>query len=135
MRLAFPKAQFWNLKFTKSKPACNLKPIHCALMGATGWPAISKLQASKFGRRQAHVGLRRQMRSAGRGVATVPEQMMGSVDSTFLGSNCFVDVGLNCARNGRALIGVAITAIVEIAAVETAATSGQLASTCERSNG
>jgi hypothetical protein len=56
--------------------------------------------------------------------------MMGSVDSTILGSNCFADVGLNCARDGRALIGVAIIAVVEIAAA-----SGQLASTCERSNG
>ena len=60
----------------------------------------------------------------------MPEQMMGSVDSTILGSNGFVDVGLNCARDGRARIDVAIIAVVEIAAV-----SGQLASTCERSNG
>jgi hypothetical protein len=56
--------------------------------------------------------------------------MMGSVVSTILGSNCFADVGLNCARDGRALTGVAIVAVVEIAAA-----SGQLASTCERSNG
>ena len=60
----------------------------------------------------------------------MPEQVMGSVDSTILGSNCFADVGLNCAPDGRALIDVSIIAVVEIAAV-----SGQLASTCERSDG
>jgi hypothetical protein len=43
--------------------------------------------------------------------------MMGSVGSTILGSNCFADVVLNCARNRRARIGAAITAVVKIAAV------------------
>ena len=60
----------------------------------------------------------------------MPEQVMGSVDSTILGSKSFADIGLSCARDGRALIGVAIIAVVEITAV-----SGPLASACERSDG
>jgi hypothetical protein len=55
---------------------------------------------------------------------------MGSVDSTILGSKSFADIGLSCARDGRAPIGVAIIAVVEIAAV-----SGPLASACERNDG
>ena len=60
----------------------------------------------------------------------MPEQVMGSVDSTILGSKSFADIGLSCARDGRALIGVVIIAVVEIAAV-----SGPLVSACERSDG
>jgi hypothetical protein len=32
MQLAFPKMQFWNLKFTKAKLTCNLDAIRCVPM-------------------------------------------------------------------------------------------------------
>jgi hypothetical protein len=127
--LAFPKAQFWNMKFTKSEPACNLIPLlrtdGCDRI-ARNWQSASKqirASPSVYWVAKADALCRP-------GVATVPEQVMGSVDSTILGSKSFADIGLSCARDGRAPIGVAIIAVVEIAAV-----SGPLASACERNDG
>jgi hypothetical protein len=50
--------------------------------------------------------------------------MMGSVDISFLGSKNFVDGGLHCACDGRALTAVAVIA-VEIPAISAASVASR----------
>jgi hypothetical protein len=129
MHLAFPKAQFWNLKFTKPKATCNLDAVRCAPPGCGGdrlqvCEQNQQMRASRSARSVAKADGLCQPR-----FATVPERMMGSVDNSLLGSKGFIDGGIHGARAGRALAGFAIVA-VGIPAVSGASVAG-----CERSGG
>jgi hypothetical protein len=115
VHLALPKAQFWNLKFTKPKPPCNLGATHGAPNPVRQWSHAFNLLHAILGVTKRVLVAKADALCRPR-IAIVPDQAMGSVDASFLGSKDSMNGGLHGAGNGRTLIGVAIISVVEITA-------------------
>jgi hypothetical protein len=105
--LALPKSQFWNLKFTIPKLACNLKLIHYA-------PGCDSDRPQNFDDdwNVDDAGIARACWVAKADAvcwprfATAPEKVMGSVNNTILGSIRFI----SCRQrtSGSYAIGAAV---------------------------